>query len=67
MKESDFRLAALVLALLVALVQASAPLVGAAAGNAALMALARPAALAQFGLVALSFAIFVDAHIVSDF
>ncbi len=58
---------ALVLALLVALVQASVPLVGAAAGNAALMAVARPAALVQFGLVALSFAVFVDAHIVSDF
>jgi cytochrome c-type biogenesis protein CcmF len=58
---------ALVLALLVALVQAVVPLVGAEMRNAALMALARPAALAQFGLVALSFAIFVDAHIVSDF
>jgi cytochrome c-type biogenesis protein CcmF len=58
---------ALVLALLVALVQAVVPLAGAAARNAALTALARPAALAQFGLVALSFAIFVDAHIVSDF
>ena len=58
---------ALVLALLVALVQAVVPLAGAAVRNAALMALARPAALAQFGLVALSFAIFVDAHIGSDF
>jgi cytochrome c-type biogenesis protein CcmF len=58
---------ALVLALLVALVQAVIPLAGAAARNAALMALARPAALTQFGLVAFSFAIFVEAHIVSDF
>src|SRR6516165_2525369 len=58
---------ALVLALLVALVQAVVPLAGAAARNGALMMLARPAALAQFGLVALSFAIFVHAHIVSDF
>jgi cytochrome c-type biogenesis protein CcmF len=58
---------ALVLALLVALVQAVVPLAGAAARNAALMGLARPAALLQFGLVALSFAIFLDAHIVSDF
>src|SRR5262252_10879780 len=58
---------ATVLALPVALVQAAVPLAGAAVRDAALMALARPAALAQFGLVALSFAIFVDAHIVSDF
>src|SRR5262252_2972864 len=58
---------ALVLALLVALVQAVVPLAGTAARNGALMALARPAALVQFGLVALSFAIFVDAHILSDF
>src|SRR5215472_8442911 len=58
---------ALILALLVALVQAVLPLAGAAARQAALMALARPAALAQFGLVALSFAVFVHAHIVSDF
>jgi cytochrome c-type biogenesis protein CcmF len=58
---------ALILALLVALVQAVVPLAGASAGSAALMDLARPAALAQFGLVALSFAIFIHAHIVSDF
>jgi cytochrome c-type biogenesis protein CcmF len=58
---------ALILALLVALVQGVAPLAGAAAGNRPLMALARQAALLQFGLVALSFAVFMHAHIVSDF
>ena len=58
---------ALVLAFLVAAVQGVMPLLGAARGVGALMDLARPAALAQFGLVALSFAVFLDAHIVSDF
>jgi cytochrome c-type biogenesis protein CcmF len=58
---------ALILALLVALVQGVVPLAGAAARNPPLMALARPAAVAQFGLIGLSFAIFIHAHIVSDF
>jgi cytochrome c-type biogenesis protein CcmF len=58
---------ALVLALLVAAVQGTAPLIGAAARSRALMDLARPAALLQLGLVALSFAVFFHAHIVSDF
>ncbi len=58
---------ALVLALLAALVQGTVPLVGASARSGALMDLARPAALLQLGLVALSFAVFIHAHIVSDF
>jgi cytochrome c-type biogenesis protein CcmF len=58
---------ALVLALLVAAVQGVAPLVGAAVRNRALMDTARPAALLQFGLVSFAFAVFVHAHIVSDF
>ena len=58
---------ALILALLVAAVQGTVPLVGAAAKNRALMDLSRPAALLQLGLVALAFAIFIHAHIVSDF
>jgi cytochrome c-type biogenesis protein CcmF len=58
---------ALVLALLVAAVQGTAPLAGAAAGRRALMEVARPAALLQLGLVALSAAIFMHAHITSDF
>ncbi len=58
---------ALVLALLVALVQGTVPLVGASVRSRALMDLGRSAALLQFGLVALAFAIFMHAHIVSDF
>ena len=58
---------ALVLALSVAAVQGTLPLVGAAARNRALMDMARPAAGLQLGLVTLAFAIFIHAHIVSDF
>jgi cytochrome c-type biogenesis protein CcmF len=58
---------ALILALLVAAVQGTAPLIGVSARSRALMDLARPAALLQLGLVALSFAVFFHAHIVSDF
>ncbi len=58
---------ALVLALLVAAVQCVVPLVGASRRSRPLMELAPPAALVQFGLVALAFATFMHAHIVSDF
>jgi cytochrome c-type biogenesis protein CcmF len=58
---------ALVLALSVAAVQGTLPLVGAVARNRALMDMARPAAALQLVLVTLAFAIFVHAHIVSDF
>ena len=58
---------ALVLALLVALVQGTIPLVGASVRSRALMDLAQPAALLQFALVALAFAVFMHAHIISDF
>jgi cytochrome c-type biogenesis protein CcmF len=58
---------ALVLALLVALVQGTVPLIGASVRSRPLMDLARPAALLQFALVALAFATFMHAHIVSDF
>ena len=58
---------ALVLALLVALVQGTVPLVGASVRNRPLMDMAQSAALLQFGLVALAFATFMHAHIVSDF
>ncbi len=58
---------ALVLALLVALVQGTAPLVGASVRSGPLMDLGRSAALLQFGLVALAFAVFMHAHVVSDF
>src|SRR5271168_2660167 len=58
---------ALVLALLVAAAQGTVPLVGASVRSRPLMDLATSAALVQFGLVALAFAIFIHAHIVSDF
>src|SRR5579875_1924543 len=58
---------ALVLAFLVAAVQGVVPLLGAAAQRRALMAMARPAALLQLALLALSFAVFVHAFVVSDF
>ena len=58
---------ALVLAMLVALVQGTIPLVGASVRSRALMDLAQPAALLQFALVALAFAVFMHAHIISDF
>src|SRR5215469_16195873 len=58
---------ALVLALLVALVQGIVPLVGASVRSRALMDLAPSAALLTFMLVALAFAVFMHAHITSDF
>ncbi len=63
----EFGLFALVLALFVACVQGTLPLIGAARDNAAWMALADSAAPAQFLLVALSFGCLMHAHIVSDF
>jgi len=58
---------ALVLALAVALVQASLPLAGAARQDAALMGLAGSAALAQFLLISLAFGALIHLYIVSDF
>ena len=58
---------ALALALIVALVQSTMPLLGAARGNAAWMAMAEPAALTQFLLCALAFGALTHAYIVSDF
>ncbi|HEY1300162.1 MAG TPA: heme lyase CcmF/NrfE family subunit, partial [Stellaceae bacterium] len=58
---------ALILALLVAAVQAVVPLAGAQVKSPALMDIARPAAILQLALVALSFATFIHAHVVSDF
>jgi len=58
---------ALIMALMVALVQATVPMIGAARGNAAWMAVARPAAQTQFLLIAVSFAALTYAHVVSDF
>ncbi|HWE77570.1 MAG TPA: heme lyase NrfEFG subunit NrfE, partial [Pseudolabrys sp.] len=58
---------ALVLALCVAAVQAVVPLYGAARGDGALIALARPAALAQFIFVATAFLALMHAYATSDF
>ncbi|CAN1526286.1 CcmF Cytochrome c biogenesis factor [Paracoccaceae bacterium] len=58
---------ALILALMVALVQATLPLWGAQRGNAALMALAGPAAGLQLTLIAGSFAALTWAFVTSDF
>jgi cytochrome c-type biogenesis protein CcmF len=58
---------ALVLALCVAALQASLPLYGAARGNGALIAWARPAAFAQFLFVAVAFFALTHAYAVSDF
>ena len=58
---------ALILALALALVQASAPLVGAWRADRALMGVAASAALAQFALILVSFAALTWAHLASDF
>ena len=58
---------ALVLALALAAVQATLPLIGAARGDPAWMALARPAACGQFVFVATAFLCLMQAYVVSDF
>ena len=58
---------ALTLALLVTLVQASVPMIGAHRGDQAWMELARPAAFAQFLLIAFAFACLTYAFVTSDF
>ncbi len=58
---------ALVLALLVAALQTTVPLIGASRGDARLMDLARPAALAQLVCIAVAFGALLHAFITSDF
>ncbi|AAP85970.1 Cytochrome C-type biogenesis protein (plasmid) [Cupriavidus necator H16] len=58
---------ALIVALLVAIVQAALPLAGAAHGNIAWMAVARPAARVQCVLVALAFGSLTWAFVSNDF
>ncbi|WP_395709245.1 heme lyase CcmF/NrfE family subunit [Reyranella sp.] len=58
---------ALILALCVALVQGSLPLLGAAQGDQRLMALGRTAALTQAFLVILAFGSLTQAYVTSDF
>ncbi len=57
----------LILALVIALALATVPLVGAARNHAAMMALARPAAVGQFVFIAISFLILTHAFVVQDF
>jgi len=58
---------ALVLALGLALVQASVPLYGARTNDPVLMSVAGPTALAQFGFVAIAFGALVACYVTSDF
>ena len=58
---------ALVLALALALIQSVVPLIGARLRDGAMMTVAEPTALAQFGFVALSFAMLVSCYVGSDF
>jgi len=64
---AEVGLFALVLALFVAAVQATVPLIGAARGDTAWMNVDRPAAFAQFCLVTLSFGALIWLHVTSDF
>ncbi len=58
---------ALILSLLAALVQGTLPLIGAQRGDAALIAIARPAAYLQLLLAVIAFAALTWAYVVSDF
>jgi len=58
---------ALTLALFVAIVQATLPLIGAQRGHAPWMALARPTALAQLLMVTVAFGCLTYAYVTSDF
>jgi cytochrome c-type biogenesis protein CcmF len=58
---------ALILALMIATVQSVLPMVGAHRGNVAWMTVAKPAALTQFLLVAISFGCLTQLYLTSDF
>ena len=58
---------ALVMALAIALLQSVLPIIGSTRGDAALMAIAPPAAVTSFALVALSFAALTISYVESDF
>ena len=64
---AEIGLFALILALFVSAVQAIVPMIGAARGDPVWMGVDRPAALAQFALVGLSFGALVWLHVTSDF
>ena len=58
---------ALMLALGLALIQGSMPIVGARSNDPVLMSMAAPTALAQFAFVALSFGALATCYVTSDF
>ncbi len=58
---------ALMLALGLALIQATMPIVGARTNDAVLMSMAAPVALAQFIFVAIAFAALAECYVASDF
>ena len=58
---------ALILALVIAVVQAAFPLLGSLSGNRAWMEMARPLAYGQFALIAIAFAALTQAFLTSDF
>ncbi len=58
---------ALIVALGIALIQSTLPLIGAATGNARFMAVARPAAQGQFVFVAIAFACLAYSFVNNDF
>ena len=58
---------ALILALALAVVQSTLPLIGAWRNNAAWMALSRPAVTGQFVFISIAFACLMYAYVVSDF
>ena len=64
---TEIGLFSLILALFVAGIQASIPLVGASRGDAAWMSVDRPAAFSQFLLVSVSFGALIWLHVTSDF
>jgi cytochrome c-type biogenesis protein CcmF len=63
----EFGQFALILSLLLAMIMATLPLIGAASGNRAMMAVARPAAHGQFVFLAISFAMLTIAFVQQDF
>jgi len=58
---------ALILALVLALAQSTIPFAGAMRGDPRLMAVAGPAAVTQFLLIGISFALLINAYVLSDF
>ena len=64
---AEIGLFSLILALFVAAVQSTVPLIGAARGDTAWMNIDRPAAFAQFCLVTISFGCLIWLHVTSDF